>query len=90
VGKAESLQASGGEKDRGGGQTGEGRRGDRGDRGRGNREGGGTEREGEQRGRGDRQGGGTYIGVGTHCRSSVVALFAIRWQGVISVGIVLR
>ena len=64
-----------GEKDRGGGQTGEGRRGDRGDR-----QGGGTEREGEQRGRGDRQEGGTYIGVGTPCRSLVVASFAVGQQ----------
>jgi len=66
-----------------GGQTGEGRRTGRGEGLRGE-----TDREGEQTGRGDRQGGGTYIGVGTRCRSSVVASFAIRQQGVISVGVV--
>jgi len=74
-----------GQTDRGGEKDREGRRAKRGDR-----QGGGTDREGEQTGRGDRQGGGTYIGVGTRCRSSVVASFAVRRQGVISVGVVPR
>ena len=85
----EGRKTGEGNRQGGEGETGEtdreGRRGDRGDR-----QGGGTEREGEQTGRGDRQGGRTYIGVGTCCRSSVVASFAVRWQGVVSVGVVLR